>query len=415
MFASPLALAAKARTVVHPTFADQLAAFGRSTVDNLLRMDPRAVAFNLLASAVVLMAAIGLMRTFKLIFDRWLHRITAAHGGAIADQGRRRPSLAGATWVLLRLLVLAGVVLVILNIWGVDPRAWLMDGVGARLLRLALIAIATTALVEGAGYMIRRLVEEIAASSTNRHRAAQLRTLGPLLSGAVQSVLVLIGLLSFLSELGVKVGPLVASAGVVGIAVGFGAQTLVKDFFTGLFLIAEDVVSLGDNIRIKDASGVVEAMTIRTIRLRSANGTLHIFPYSEAQVIHNHTKVFSSYLFEVVVNYECDLDRALAVMAEVGEGLRADPQFGKVITRPFEVLGVDKLTPAGATLKARFVTEPQAQWRVGREYHRRLKEAFDHAGIGLALQALAPRTPVEVTPTPSRGARAFVRDQRTGS
>jgi small-conductance mechanosensitive channel len=415
MFASPLAVAVKAPTVAQPTLADQLTAFGRATADNLLRLDARQVAFNLLASAVVLIAAAGLMWTLKRVFDHWVNRFTASQGGAVADKGRRRPTVAGATWVLLRLLVFAGVALVILGIWGVNPRAWLTDGVGARLLHLALIAVGTTALVEGAGFVIRRFVEGIAGRSANRHRAAQLRTLGPLLIGSVQSVLLLLGLLTFLSELGVKVGPLLASAGVVGIAVGFGAQTLVKDFFTGLFLIAEDVVSLGDNISIKDASGTVEAMTIRTIRLRGANGTLHIFPYSEAQVVHNHTKLFSSYLFEIVVNYECDLDRALAIMGEVGEGLRADPQFARLITRPFEVLGVDKLTPAGATLKARVVTEPQAQWQVGREYNRRLKEALDKAGIGVALQTLAPRPPADNPPAPPRELRAIASEQRPRS
>src|SRR5207237_3387211 len=122
----------------------------------------------------------------------------------------------------------------------------------------------------------------VARRSRDGRRAAQLRTLGPLLTGSVQGVIFVIGLLTLLSELGVKVGPLLASAGVVGIAVGFGAQTLVKDFLTGLFLIAEDVVSIGDNIRIAESSGTVEAMTLRTIRVRATNGTLHIFPYSEA-------------------------------------------------------------------------------------------------------------------------------------
>src|SRR3546814_55991 len=198
-----------------------------------------------------------------------------------------------------------------MSIWGVDPWAWLSHGVGARLVRLVLIAVFATALVEAVGIFIRRIVEGIAGRSGNRRRAAQLRTLGPLLVGLDQGVLVTIALLTFLSELGLSIGPLLASAGVVGIAVGFGAQTIVKDFLTGLFLIAEDVVSIGDNVRIGDAAGVVETMTVRTIRLRSANGTLHIFPYSEAQVIHNRTKIFSSYLFEILVNYESDIERAL--------------------------------------------------------------------------------------------------------
>jgi small-conductance mechanosensitive channel len=140
-------------------------------------------------------------------------------------------------------------------------------------------------------------------------------------------VLIVIGLLTFLSELGLKVGPILASAGVVGIAVGFGAQTLVKDFLTGLFLIAEDVVSVGDNVRIGDSAGVVETMTMRTIRLRDPNGTLHIFPYSEAQVIHNRTKVFSAYLVQIPVSYDKDIDQALEILRAAGESMQKRPDL----------------------------------------------------------------------------------------
>jgi small conductance mechanosensitive channel len=398
-----------AAAAVQATLAEQLTTFGTTAWDRLLRLDAREAGLNVLLTLGVALVAFGLVWLLRRLFDRWLARWSAGDAAA-----RTHPhKAAGVTWGLLRLLILAGALLIVMSVWGIDPWAWLSDGAGARLLRLALIVVLSTALVEAAGFLIRRLVEGIASRSGNRRRAAQLRTLGPLLTGSAQGVLVVIGLLTFLSELGLKVGPLLASAGVVGIAVGFGAQTIVKDFLTGLFLIAEDVVSVGDNVRIGDAAGVVETMTVRTIRLRSANGTLHIFPYSEAQVIHNRTKIFSSYLFEIVVNYEADLDSALEVMQRVGDELRADPAFKSVITRPFEVLGVDKLGAAGATLKARVTTEPQAQWRVGREYNRRLKAAFDAEGIGMALQPLAARPPQadEVEGPPSEP-RAFAPTER---
>jgi small-conductance mechanosensitive channel len=299
---------------------------------------------------------------------------------------------------------MAGAVLLVLSVWGIDPWAWLSYGLGARLARLALILVLATALVEVAGFVIRRMVEGVARRSGDGRRAAQIRTLGPLLTGSVQAVLIVVGLLTFLSEVGVKVGPLLASAGVFGIAVGFGAQSIVKDFLTGLFLIVEDVVSVGDNVRIAEASGTVEAMTLRTIRLRNQNGTLHIFPYSEAQVIHNRTSVFSSYLVELTVNYECDLDLALQLMGEVGEALGKDREFGALITRPFEVMGVDRLTPAGAILKARFTTRPRSQWKVGREYNRRIKKAFDEAGIESALVPLTAQAPAPPIPV---GIRSF--------
>jgi small conductance mechanosensitive channel len=394
---------------LQPPLAEQLTAFGQTAWSDLLRLDARAAALNIFLSAGVALVAFGMIWLLRRSFDRWFARFEPSAGEAPGGPHKA----AGVTWGLLRFLILAGALLTVVSIWGVDPWAWLFAGAGVRLLRLAFIVILSTALVEAAGFVIRRLIESVASRSSNRRRAAQLRTLGPLLIGSAQGVVVVIGLLTFLSELGLKVGPLLASAGVVGIAVGFGAQTIVKDFLTGLFLIAEDVVSVGDNVRIGDSGGVVEAMTVRTIRLRSANGTLHIFPYSEAQVIHNRTKVFSSYLFEIVVNYESDLDRALEVMQRVGDELRADPVFKSVITKPFEVLGVDRLGPAGATLKARVTTEPQAQWQVGREYNRRLKAAFDAAGIGMALQTLAARQPEDSDLEPrARERRSFAGSER---
>jgi moderate conductance mechanosensitive channel len=149
------------------------------------------------------------------------------------------------------------------------------------------------------------------------------------------------------------------------------------------------VVSVGDNVRIADSSGSVEAMTLRTIRLRDANGTLHIFPYSEAQVIHNRTKVFSSYLIEIPVSYDTDVDRALSILQTVGDEMTSDQTLGPLITRPFEVLGVDRLSDNAVYLKARLTTKPRAQWKVGREFNRRLKNAFDAEGILMSVAPIA--------------------------
>src|SRR6185436_10175194 len=193
-----------------------------------------------------------------------------------------------------------------------------------------------------------------------------------------------------------------------GIAVGFGAQTIVKDFLTGLFLIAEDVVSVGDNVRIGDSAGVVETMTMRTIRLRDPNGTLHIFPYSEAQVIHNRTKVFSAYLVQIPVSYDSDIDQALEILRTAGEEMQKDPTFAKLITRPFEVMGVDRLTENAVHLKARFTTEPKAQWKVGREFNRRLKNAFDADGIVTPVKTVTlQRPPNEPAVEPLSEDRSF--------
>ena len=344
---------------------------------------------NLVATGVVVVVAWALVWGSRRLLDGWLARVTVKGADAQDREEARTQKAARFSWMLFRLAVTLGVVVLVLQIWGIDTRAWLSSEVGLRLVRLAMVVVLATGLVELAGYTINRLIGGFARRSGDARRAAQLRTLGPILTGCAQTVLVVVGTLTVLTELGLKVGPILASAGVLGIAIGFGAQTLVKDFLTGLFLIAEDVVSVGDNVEIGGFAGVVEAMTLRTIRLRDANATLHVFPYSEAQVIHNRTKVFSSYLAEIPVSYDNDLDHVLQVIQTVGDGLHKDRHFGPMITEPFEVMGVDRLADNAVHLKARFITVPRTQWEVGREFNRRLKNAFDAERI---------LTPVKTTP-----------------
>lgn len=381
MLAAPAPSAAKGAAAGEPSLTERLISSTSAAIDHLLRLDPRDVVINLLFTGAILLSAIGLTWLLRRLIDHALARVAVgAQGPAEAEEARANKA-ARVSWSLLRLAVAAMVAVLVLAIWGVDARAWMSGEAGGRLVRLALVAILATALVEVTGFIIRRLVDGFARRSGDPRRAAQLRTLGPILTGCAQAVLVVVGGLTILTELGLKVGPILASAGVLGIAVGFGAQTLVKDFLTGLFLIAEDVVSVGDNVQIGEFSGVVEAMTLRTIRLRDVNATLHIFPYSEAQVIHNRTKLFSSYVAEIPVSYDNDLDRVLDVVRRVGEAIRSDPAFASQITQPFEVLGIDRFADNAVHLRARFITEPRAQWAVGREFNRRLKIAFDAEGV----------------------------------
>jgi small conductance mechanosensitive channel len=391
------AKAIAAADAAKPSFTENVVASTTAALDHVLSLDPREVAINGALSAGVVLLAYGLLWIVRRLSDHWLARVKV--GGAEAEAARTQQA-ARLTWGLLRLAAAVVVLVAVLGIWGVDARAWFSGEAGARLVRLALVIIIATALVEVSGFIIKRLVGGFARRSADPRRAAQLHTLGPILTGCAQTVLVVVGGLTILTELGLKVGPILASAGVLGIAVGFGAQTLVKDFLTGLFLIAEDVVSVGDNVQIGGFSGVVEAMTLRTIRLRDANATLHIFPYSEAQVIHNRTKVFSSYLAEIPISYDNDLDRALAVIQGVGDELRADPAFRKLITKPFEVMGVDRLADNAIYIKARFITEPRAQWEIGREFNRRLKNAFDAERILTPVKT----TPVQAQPLEERSA-----------
>lgn len=348
-----------------------------------------------------LTAAVAAVATLLCIAASRLIRAAVRRlpGDAIAEK-----TVLTARWAR-RFSALTRVALIVLatgleaQVWGLDPWFWTSTALGQRVAEtgthLALLAATAFIAVEAAHYVIGHAMSHMASGAADPRRQAQLRTLDPLLRGLAQTGILVILVLMALSEVGVKVGPLLAGAGVVGIAVGFGAQSVVKDLLTGVFLIIEDIVSVGDVVRIGDSGGLVEGMTLRTIRLRDFDGTLHVFPYGEAQVVHNLTKSFSYCVFNLQVSYGSNLDRALSVMRDVGAGLQSDSAFRDKILEPIEVVGVDNLADSGVVLKARIKTQPIQQWVVGREYNRRIKLAFDREGIEIPfphMQVVLPET-----------------------
>lgn len=184
-----------------------------------------------------------------------------------------------------------------------------------------------------------------------------------------------------LSQLGLDVRPILAGAGIVGLAVGFGAQYLVRDVIAGFFLVLEDQVRVGDVAVVNGTGGLVETVTFRTIVLRDLAGTLHIFQNGAVTTLANMTRGWSGYVVDVEVSFREDPDRVIAVMRRVGEELRADPAHGPLILEPIEVFGVDGFKEASLVIKARLKTLPIQQWTVGREYRRRLVQALAAEGI----------------------------------
>jgi len=184
-----------------------------------------------------------------------------------------------------------------------------------------------------------------------------------------------------LSQLGLDVRPILAGAGIVGLAVGFGAQYLVRDVIAGFFLVLEDQVRVGDVAVVNGTGGLVETVTFRTIVLRDLSGTLHIFQNGAVTTLANMTRGWSGYVVDVEVSFREDPDRVMAVMRRVGGELQADPAHGPLILEPIEVLGVDGFKEASLVIKARLKTLPIQQWTVGREYRRRLVLAFAAEGI----------------------------------
>ncbi len=217
-------------------------------------------------------------------------------------------------------------------------------------------------------------------------REKRVRTLGKLVYNTVGTFVTGIALLMILRELNLDITPILTGAGIVGLAVGFGAQTLVKDVISGFFLILENQVRVGDVAAINGTGGLVEAITLRTITLRDVAGIVHVFPNGSISTLSNLSKDFSYYVIDLGIAYEEDTDRVVTVLRSVDEELRADPAYAPSILNPLEVLGVDDYGESQVTLKVRIKTLPLKQWEVGRELRRRIKKRFDAEGIEIPFR-----------------------------
>ena len=190
-----------------------------------------------------------------------------------------------------------------------------------------------------------------------------------------------IGGMMILKKLGVDIGPLLAGAGVVGIAVGFGAQNLVKDLISGALILVEDQIRVGDVVKIGDKRGTVEKVTLRMVVLRDVSGNVHYIPSGDISIVTNMTKTYSRYLFDVGVAYKEDTDEVIAAMKEVDSEIREEEKFKEMILSDLEIMGVQRFEASAVIIRARTKTQPGKQWKVGREYNRRFKKKFEEKGI----------------------------------
>lgn len=207
------------------------------------------------------------------------------------------------------------------------------------------------------------------------------RTLSGIISNALGALIGIAAVFMILSELGINIAPLLAGAGVVGIAIGFGAQSLVKDIFSGIFIILEDQYSKGDVVRIAGVAGLVEDINLRRTVLRDLDGIVHIVPNGEIRVASNFTKEWARVNLNVPVAYGENLDKVIGVLNRVGEELAKDEEFGKLIKSTPQVVGVDNFADSAIEVKVLGDTKPSQQWTVTRELRKRIKEAFDKEGI----------------------------------
>jgi small conductance mechanosensitive channel len=255
--------------------------------------------------------------------------------------------------------------------------AWFSTS-GLRVLVIGIMMVVLLAILKRAMDRFRRVYEGTLPTQAQVKRAD---TLTHVIHDVARVVILAVGSMMILSEVGVDLKPILAAAGLGGLAIGFGAQSLVKDVISGFFIILENSVRVGDVVEIAGVGGLVEEVTLRTITLRDLSGNVHVVPNGVIDKVKNMTKLYSFYLFDVGVAYREDVDEVMGILQEIAEELRRDPQFADDILEPLEMLGVDQFADSAVIIKCRIKTQPIKQWRVGREMNRRIKKTFDAKGI----------------------------------
>jgi small-conductance mechanosensitive channel len=239
--------------------------------------------------------------------------------------------------------------------------AWVLQIVAARLIRLF------------RAYMDRR---------TGGDEVARTETLARVFRNTAAIVIVIVAGTLVLGELGISVAPILATAGVAGVAIGFGAQSLIKDFLGGFFILLDDQIRQDDVVEVAGLSGLVEEVTLRYVRLRNFNGHVHFVPNGEIKTVTNRTRGYAHAVIDAGVAYREDPDEALAVMRDVAQAMRADPAWQDKLPEDIEIIGVERLDDSAVVLRSRLrVVPPIQQWNVRREFLKRLKKAYDERGI----------------------------------
>jgi len=266
-------------------------------------------------------------------------------------------------------------------------------------IRAVIILLLAWLAVRVARLVIRRGVARLLSSrrATDREFATRLRTLTSLAESATRLIVWILAGLTILAVFGVPIGPLLASAGVAGLAVGLGAQTLIRDIIAGIFIVLEDQFHVGDVITVNAISGQVESLTLRYTVLRTLDGAYVVIPNGEIRIVQNLSRDWARAVIDVAVTPEEDVDRVVAVLRDLLAGLPNDPVLGPLVLEPGEVLGVEAIAPQQATVRLAVKTRPLEQWRVARELRRRILLALREAGVSVPY----PRTVTIIQPPDS--------------
>ena len=248
-------------------------------------------------------------------------------------------------------------------------------------LRIVLIILLTLISLKLVRIIPNRILSAVSKKAVESEERKRVDTLNSLLNYILSSTVLGIAAVMLLGEFGIAIGPILAAAGIAGVAIGFGAQHLVQDIISGFFILIDDEIRVGDVVETAGKSGVVERVNLRMTVLRDLAGNVHYIRNGQIDIVTNMTQDYSRYVFDIGVAYREDVDEVSEIIKRVDEDLRGDPEFREDILEPIEILGLDQFAESALIIKARTKTKPIKQWKVAREFNRRLKKAFDENNI----------------------------------
>lgn len=260
---------------------------------------------------------------------------------------------------------------------------WVINELPGILILIVLFIITMKFVSLFVGRLKKRFLKQGKKSTRTERMESEKRveTLSSIIFGLIKVVLWVVFLMILLQKFGINIAPIIAGAGIIGLAVGFGAQELVRDYISGFFVILEDHMRTGDVVIINGTAGLVEKMEFRTTTIRDLSGVVHIFQNGSISSLSNMTKDWSAMMFDIGVAYKEDPQQVMDVIKQVGDELQNEPEYHDVILEPIEILGLDEFADSAIVIKARIKTVPMEQWAVGREFRKRLKNAFDQHNI----------------------------------
>lgn len=236
-------------------------------------------------------------------------------------------------------------------------------------------------LIKVSNFFIEKFATKICAYKDDFEYKKQLMTLKSIIKSVIDTIIVAFAVMFVLNGLGVDIRPILTAAGVLGVAVGFGAKRFFEDIISGLSLILEGQIRVGDYVNISDHEGVVEKMDIRLVKLRDLQGRVHYIRNGMIDTVINYTREFSYYVFDIGVAYKEDIDNVVNTLKKIDENFRKDSPLKKDVLAPLEILGLDKFDDSAVVVRARIKTKPIKQWEVGRAFNKEIKKGFDEAGI----------------------------------